>query len=469
MSFAEGQTIAGRYVLRRLLGAGGMGAVWVAEDTRLRTEVAVKFVLPQVNGAEIVERFRREAEIVAQIRSPNVVQIIDVGIDEAGRDFLAMELLVGEDFGSLLARREIIPIEEAVPIVAQAARGLSRAHSQGVVHRDVKPENIFLCGDDMGLSVKVLDFGIAKAGPSSQKSNLTSMGTIIGTPDYMAPEQVMNEGPCTPATDLYALAAVLYRSITGTVPFVGRSMTEQLVRITTDPLRPPSTLNPGVPPALDAWFETALAKNPLARPVSAKAFVDTLLAATEGGAGPARMFSASWTDISRVSSLPHISTPPGGLPIIRGVPPGTTKALVLDTHPDEALEIPVGSRTGIFVVAGLAGLLVAGGIVMAMLRGGSGEGGKPGEVAAVGRPTPDTSGAPAGAGLAGPSAVDAPPLPPVNLTPAGSVGHPVAGASPAVPPVHAIPVKGGHGAKTHGKGGASAATSTKKQNDPDYY
>jgi eukaryotic-like serine/threonine-protein kinase len=215
----------------------------------------------------------------------------------------------------------------------------------------------------MGMTVKVLDFGIAKGGPSGAQSNLTSMGSIIGTPDYMSSEQVMNEGPCTPATDLYALAAVLYRALTGTVPFVGKSVTEQLVRITTDPLRPASSIEPSIPPALDGWFETALAKDPASRPATARAFVDSLMLACSRTGGADRLSGVSWVD----STGSNAAIPSSLAPAILGADsiknPTTTKAITLEGRREEPLTVPVAPRTGLFVAAGLAGLLTAAGLV----------------------------------------------------------------------------------------------------------
>lgn len=463
MSFEAGQVIAGRYVLRRLLGAGGMGTVWVAEDTRLKADVALKFVLPQVNHGEVVERFRREAQIVAQLRSPNVVQIIDVGIDEAGRDFLAMELLVGEDFGSLLDRRGRLPLDEAVAVVTQAARGLARAHAQGIVHRDVKPENLFLCTDEMGLTVKVLDFGIAKGGANTAQSNLTSMGSIIGTPDYMAAEQVMNEGPCTAATDLYALAAVLYRALTGVVPFVGKSVSEQLVRITTDPLRPASSLEPSVSPSLDAWFETALAKSPASRPPSARVFVDSLMMACGRSPAPSDRFSgASWGDVTGANA----AIPSSLAPAILGAPssknPTTTKSLTLEGREAEPITVPVASRAPLFVVAGLAGLAAAGALLF-VLRGRLAEEGDAAANAAAAAiatqmasaipPAPSTSASAEAAASAAPTAAAS--IKPATISPAiaTATSLPVPKTTKTTKTTKATPV----------------APTTKKTNEPDYY
>jgi serine/threonine-protein kinase len=440
-----------------------MGAVWVAEDLRLRTEVALKFVLPQVNGAEIVERFRREAHIVAQIRSPNVVQIIDVGIDELGRDYLVMELLVGEDFGSLLSRRERISLQEAVPIILQAARGLARAHAQGVVHRDIKPDNLFLCSDEMGMTVKVLDFGIAKGGANMAQSNLTSMGTIIGTPDYMTPEQVMNEGPCTAATDLYALAAVLYRSITGVVPFVGKSMTEQLVRITTDPLRPASSLVPELPASLDAWFETALAKAPSARPASAKHFVDALLVATSDGMSTGRMSTPSWSDGLRPTSggtLVMNAPATSAAPVLTAAKPTTTKSITLDNLRADDVKIPVSSRAGLFVAAGVGGLVLAAGVVFA-LRGLRAE-----ATAALVAAT--TTAASAATGTSTPTApaasVSLPGL--ATPTPDASIAPAITPSPSAKEPAKPPPPPGAKG-KTPPT--PPKTSKTTKTNDPDFY
>jgi serine/threonine-protein kinase len=188
-----GKTIAGRYILRSLLGHGGMGAVYEGEQLNIGKKVAIKFVDPEfATDEQIRTRFAREAKAMSTIESPHIVSVLDAG-NEEGRPYLVMELLRGEDLGQRLRRTSRVPLEESLHIVAMVLKGLSRAHAAGIVHRDLKPDNIFLVkndGDDA--FVKIVDFGVSKIERPRNRTSplaLTGRGTVLGTPFYMSPEQ----------------------------------------------------------------------------------------------------------------------------------------------------------------------------------------------------------------------------------------------------------------------------------------
>jgi serine/threonine-protein kinase len=219
-----GTVIDDRYELRRLLGEGAMGSVYEAVHVNTGRRVAMKLIQQvALSDADIFARFEREAKVAGAIDSRHVVGVFDSGRDKAsGLPYMAMELLRGEDLGSYLQRKGVLPVELAVRIVCQAALGLSKAHAAGVVHRDVKPANLFLSVDEDALhvTVKVLDFGIAKLRPfgGAQVIALTQTGKLLGTPRYMSPEQAQGEREIDARTDVWSLGSVLYEALTGRPP-----------------------------------------------------------------------------------------------------------------------------------------------------------------------------------------------------------------------------------------------------------
>ncbi len=271
------QLIADKYRLLRPLAAGGMGAIWVAHQIDLDVEVAIKFHVP---GPELTprahSRFKQEARVAAKLKSPHVVQIHDFGIDD-GVPYIVMELLQGEDLSQRLEREGRASAALALEVMRQAAKGLAVAHHAGIVHRDIKPSNLFLARVGKERVVKLLDFGIAKfAEPDGSRETTTSVGTVLGSPAYMSPEQARG-GELDLRTDLWSLAAVLYRMLVGVAPFEGNNSQDVIVKICTEPLRKPSTLVPDLSAEVDAFFEKALARNPEQRFAS----VEALLAAFE--------------------------------------------------------------------------------------------------------------------------------------------------------------------------------------------
>src|SRR6266849_101958 len=261
----------GSYRLIDRLGAGGMGEVWRAEDTRLLRSVAIKILSERIaNDPEWKARFLREARTIAQMNHPNIATIYSIE-QEAEKLFIVMELVEGESLGTVLAKGPLPP-QEAVRMIQQVAEALAEAHEKGIVHRDVKPDNIIVGKR----SVKVLDFGIAKQLVStSQTPTLTQAGLIVGTPFYMSPEQALGK-PVDARSDLFSLGVVLYEALTGRRPFEGESVTETMMNIIMQEALDLSTVAQSLPPSLVEIVNRALQKKPERRFGSAGEMVDAL-------------------------------------------------------------------------------------------------------------------------------------------------------------------------------------------------
>ena len=258
-----------------------MGSVWVAYHHRLQIRVAVKFVSEKLAGEDIneaVARFEREASTAAQIKSQHVIQTFDSGVTNEGAPYMVMELLDGESLGDRLRRTGRLEMIEAAPIVAQVARALSKAHELGIVHRDIKPDNIYLCASEEGVFCKILDFGIAKQTQLPAMGGLTTEGKLVGTPEYMSPEQVLEEGDVGYRADLWALGVVMYVSLTGKLPYEGKTLGQLCLNLVSAKPAPPSSLRPDLGPSVDAWFARALARKADQRFSTAKELAATFIA-----------------------------------------------------------------------------------------------------------------------------------------------------------------------------------------------
>jgi len=262
-----GQIIGERYQLEELLESGAMGSVWRAEQTRLRSKVAVKFLEPALIGdPEMHDRFMQEARSAASVRSMHVVQIFDYGSEE-GVPYIAMELLEGENLNARLSSRGTLTPLELNKIFSEVARGIGQAHAMGVVHRDVKPGNIFIAREGEHEVTKLIDFGIAKVKADALKFTHivgTQLGTLLGTPQYMSPEQLRGSNLVDHRTDLWALAIIACECLTGRYPFPGTTIGDLTVQICTEKPRAPSTLG-HVPPGFDQWFFKGTSKKALRR------------------------------------------------------------------------------------------------------------------------------------------------------------------------------------------------------------
>jgi serine/threonine protein kinase len=271
-----GKVVAGRYELGPVLGAGGMGTVFQAEHTDLGKRVAIKVLSAVLDGDdEAKQRFIREATAASTIESDHIAQVFDIGEDLHLGLYMVMELLKGQDLSHALAAQGALAIETAVGIAWQVCLALERAHGARVVHRDLKPANVFLTsGDDGSVKVKVLDFGIAKLLRDARKSArgaITGRGLVVGTPQYMSPEQAQGLDTIDHRTDLYSVGALLFESITGAPPFPELESHEQTLRklLTEAPPRLASRAR-HAPLALDALVAELMSRNPQQRPRSAK-------------------------------------------------------------------------------------------------------------------------------------------------------------------------------------------------------
>jgi len=278
-----GDLIADRYELEELVGTGGMSSVFRARDRQLERRIAIKILYEHyADDPEYLERFRREARAVAKLSHPNIVTVIDRG-DDDGRQYIVFEHVDGENLKELVVRSGRLPVRQALELALAVADGLSFAHEHGLVHRDVKPQNVLLSSEG---EVKVTDFGIARS--LHVDHGVTQTGTVLGTGEYLAPEQASGK-PVSPATDVYSLGVVLWELLAGDVPFTGENFVAVALHHVNDPPPHLRERRPDVSPRLDAAVDRALAKDPARRFHSMAAFAKELracLAEAEGGMPP---------------------------------------------------------------------------------------------------------------------------------------------------------------------------------------
>ena len=328
-----GRVLAGRYELGRVLGAGGMATVYLADDRLLERQVAVKVLNSSyAQDSLAVARFRAEACTAARLSHPNIVAVFDSGSD-AGVHYLVMEYVPGQSLAELLRRHGPLPPRRAAELTSQVCAALAAAHTRGVVHRDVKPGNVLLGGDGR---LKVADFGIAKAAAAPA---LTGDGMVLGTAAYLSPEQAKGE-PVDLRSDVYALGCVLYELLTGAPPFGSAADSPPVavaIRQVSEPPEPPSRRNPRIPAPLDAVVLTAMAKQPGQRYQSTQAMHG---------------------DLARVLAGRSLSTGPGAAE----APTVTRPTLPVAAGPASAARRPAWAPVRLLAAAGI---VVA--LMMAML------------------------------------------------------------------------------------------------------
>jgi serine/threonine-protein kinase len=304
-----GATVGGKYRIERLLGRGGMGAVFAAQNTTIGKRVALKFLSREAaRDRDAARRFQREAKAASLVESEHIVQVFDSGATEEGVPFLVMEHLTGEDLRARLAREQSLPVGEAVAIACQVLRALVRAHAAGIVHRDLKPDNVFLCRrDDGSLLVKIVDFGISKLDRGTLGERLTQRGSVLGSAYYMAPEQAQASDSVDQRSDLYGVGAILFEMLAGRPPHLGPTLESVLVAICTQTAPPITSLRPDVAPEIARTIARALEREPAARFANALEFL-AALGAADATLGPPD------TTLGKVHAMSGAGSGDGGSP-----------------------------------------------------------------------------------------------------------------------------------------------------------
>ncbi len=318
MSGDIGQIIDGKYRLTRLLGSGGMGAVYEGENVRIHRRVAIKMLHSQVSSqAETVTRFEREAQAAGRIGSEHICEVLDLGVMPDGTRYMVMEYLEGETLGARIKRFGRLTPQQTVPLVAQVLDALEAAHAVGIIHRDLKPDNVWIMPSRGGTKdfVKILDFGVSKFSQSAggDEMNTTRAGSVVGTPYYMSPEQARGMGSIDGRTDVYAIGVVLYQAVTGQVPYQAETFNELLFKIVLEVAPPPQTYVPDLDPEFAGIILRAMSREPGQRYPNCAEFKAALLAfsarrpggASRAGAAPRGGLAAGGTAFLDASPMPH--------------------------------------------------------------------------------------------------------------------------------------------------------------------
>ena len=484
-----GDVLAGKYRIERLLGQGGMGAVFAAHHEILSERVALKFLLSDIAAnQEAVGRFLNEARAAAKIKSQHVCRIMDAEVTSDGLPFMVLEYLEGQDLAQVLESRGPLPFHEAVDYVLQALEPVHQAHNLGIVHRDLKPANLFLCQQpDGGTLVKVLDFGISKAqNPLGEAANgsLTSTKAMLGSPLYMSPEQLRSSKRVTAVSDIWSLGVILYELLTGAVPYGGDTLGELFANILEEEPVAITVRAPQVPAGLEAVVMHCLKKKDSERMPSVAELAAALIpfgtgtygASLARGGGP-RSYATMEPVGTGVHSMSNVRAaiaeangPMTNAPITPA--PTTLPGAVAPVAPvggqtlgnwsgtGESAAAPK-SRAPLFAVAGLALLVIGGGGAAIALRKTTPATGGPG-TATPSTTAPETATAPAT--IAAPSATQVPP-PATATASAAPTTAPSAATAPTATPTAKVGSSGGtkptssSGGVTKPTGSSGAASS----------
>ncbi|HEX6764570.1 MAG TPA: serine/threonine-protein kinase, partial [Polyangiaceae bacterium] len=368
----EGDVLAGKYRIERVLGAGGMGVVVSAMHLQLDERVAIKFLLPgALHNAEAVARFAREARAAVKIKSEHVARVSDVGTLDTGAPYMVMEFLQGRDLAALVTESGPLSASDAAEFVLQACEALAEAHALGIVHRDLKPANLFLVARaDGSPCVKVLDFGISKVTSTSSSGadlGMTKTHAIMGSPLYMSPEQMSSSRSVDARADIWAIGAILYELVTGAVPFEADSMPQLCGMILQDLPRPPRSRRADLPGALEHVILRCLEKD------RDKRFQNIAeLAAALAPLAP-KSAARSAQRIAKILSAAGVSSPALQLATSTSVAPAATNPTASTTQQNWGKTLSKTGSRALWVVLALS-LMAGGGALALWLKPGQGVG-----------------------------------------------------------------------------------------------
>jgi serine/threonine-protein kinase len=430
---AEGEVLAGKYRVERVLGQGGVGIVLAAKHLQLGQRVAIKMLLKNATN-ESVTRFLREARAAVRLKSEHVARVVDVGEIAPGEPYMVMEYLEGTDLSQIVKSGGPLAVQDAVAYVLHACEAIAEAHSMGIIHRDLKPANLFLTtAADGSNTVKVLDFGISKVvdgDPEGDGMQLTKASAILGSPHYMSPEQMNSASKADARSDIWALGAILYQLLSGKVPFETKVLYELIVMVSSTSPPPISSFRSDVPPGLEAAVFRCLEKKPAARFPNV---AELALAIAEYGPAGARTSAEKTTRTLETSGISVSLTPPPSTP---KPPPATLTAMASTGATTGQQSRPGMSR--VILGGAAAGVVIAAALVFVSLRGSSSPPSSPPSSAApVSAPDMSAPTAPRAAVTPEPPAVE--PAPPSS----GAASEPTAEVPAAAPAKSAGPrVKG---------------------------
>ncbi|WP_437592031.1 protein kinase domain-containing protein [Sorangium sp. So ce1000] len=499
MRFEKDVLLAGKFRLERELSHGGMGSIWVAQHVQLGTLVAVKFMRPAFSDLPVLRaRFEREARAAAQLKSPHIVQVHDFGFEEDEVPYLVMELLQGEDLSKRLQRCGRLSLQETLHIIVQAGKALRSVHEAGFVHRDLKPANFFLArvdGED-GEIVKLLDFGIAKDVSAVLAADISATGEVIGSPNYMSPEQFYGERDVDARSDLWSLGVILFKMLTGHLPFPGDAIGRVVTKVILGTVPSARELAPDLPSGIDAFFTRALARDRDERFQNVREMVNEL--ARVAGAPPFFSFGGdtslgtgwAWRGSGGEPGLADPGTPPVAqlttMPLQRRSDPNDVRASTPNPQSLPGtltgainLSAPHTARAAIARVAGRVAIgatiaVVGVGLFVATLKGASTDGDPTTTQASAAASAPalaaPSSGAPAG--LAAVAAIASAPEAPTAATPAVLPAplplDPGAGAPNAasLAPAQASPVASGAAARRAAPARSTSPTTARTASTP---
>lgn len=312
--YQPGQQVTPELRLRNKLGEGAMGSIWAADHLRLGHPVAVKFVSASQaeENPQAFERFQRESSILEGFRHPNVIGAFGQGTTTGGQPYIVLEMMAGEEIVDRIERDGVFTVEELTLIVHQLGSALAALHSHGIIHRDIKAENIFIAGDEHQLQIKLYDFGLAKRpGEKDARKMLTGMGVMVGTAEYMSPEQIVSSRDVDHYADLWAFAVLTYVCMCGGLPFHGTNLVETFAEVKDGKFERPSTIRDDIGPAIDSWFVRAFHMERDKRYGTAQEMIDSWNAAIAGGA------------VAIPATVPPVAGKPPVAPQVAGQPPAS--------------------------------------------------------------------------------------------------------------------------------------------------